>query len=87
MGHDCNFLRGYSHGNHQVGVVMPSTNTETCVRRLKHLRIATARRRAQLEGWPDIPDPDKRESYLKRKMKKRRYDDPGQIVRLKGDRR
>ena len=64
---------------------MPS-NTEKCVRRLAQLRTATARRRAQLEGWPKIPDADKREAHLKRKMGKRRYDDAGQIVRLKADR-
>ena len=66
---------------------MPSTDTDECVRRLEQLRIATARRRADLEGWPKIPAPDKREAHLQRKMKKRRYDDEGQIVRLKGDRR
>mgnify|MGYP003638593635 CR=1 FL=1 len=64
---------------------MPS-NTENCVRRLAHLRIATARRRADLEGWPKIPAPDKREAHLKRKMGKRRYDEPQQILRFKGDR-
>jgi len=68
-----------------VGVVMPS-GTEKCVRRLAQLRTATARRRADLEGWPKIPAPDKREVFLAKKMRKRRYDDPGQIVRFKGDR-
>ena len=64
---------------------MPS-GTEKCVRRLEQLRIATARRRADLNGWPKIPDADKREDFFRRKMKGRRYNDPGQIVRLKGDR-
>lgn len=64
---------------------MPS-GTEACVRRLNILRVATARRRAEMHGWPQIPDPDKREDFFKRKMKKRRYDDQGQIVKLKGDR-
>ena len=40
----------------------------------------------QRAGWPKIPAPDKREAHLKRKMKKRRYDDPGQTVIFKGDR-
>ena len=38
-------------------------------------------------GWPRIPPADKREAHLKRKMGGRRYDEPGQIVSLKGDRR
>ena len=61
---------------------MPS-NTEKCVRRLNILRAATARRRAALEGWPKLPAPDKREDFFRRKMKGRRYDDPGQTVIFK----
>ena len=64
---------------------MPS-NTENCVRRLAQLRIATARRRADLEGWPSTPPIAKREAFFARRLKGHRYDDPGQIVRLKGDR-
>ena len=65
---------------------MPLKDTDECVRRLEQLRLATAKRRAQIEGWPQIPPPDKREAYLKRRMKGCRYDDPGQIVIFKGDR-
>ena len=46
--------------------------------------IANEKRRAQRDGWPDIPDPYEREDYLKCKMRGLRYDDPGQIVKLKG---
>jgi len=39
----------------------------------------------QRAGWPKIPAPEKREAHFKRKMRKQRYDDPGQVARLKGD--
>jgi hypothetical protein len=58
-------------------------STEAYAQRLEQRRVATNQRQAQREGWPDIPAPDKREAYFKRKMKGRRYDDPGQMIIFK----
>lgn len=53
----------------------------------KKQRDAYDLRVLQRAGWPKIPaTPEKREAHFKRKMRKRRYDEPQQILRFKGDR-
>ena len=56
------------------------------------VRLAKGRRASKnaasyLEGWPDsVSDPVEREALYARRLKGRRYDDPGQVVRFKSDR-
>ena len=49
-------------------------------------RRRASKNTTHLEGWPDsVSDPVEREALYARRLKGRRYDDPGQVVRLKSD--